>query len=123
MKRKNILINLAMLLTVILVVTITINYQSDFIIKSKLDKQRKTDINNLFFYLTQDYYLKNEHYPEFLEKDSLKQKLSITDPQGKVINSADSDYTYTTYNCHNNKCQGFVLKAKLDLEQVYQKQS
>jgi len=35
------------------------------------------------------------------------------DPEGRTVNQPDSDYSYTSQQCSDNKCSGFMLSAKL----------
>ncbi len=119
---KNQLISLLILTLLGLSLIIFYVNQQNFVIASETDSKRKRDINTIFYHLTEDYYQKNQYYPEFIKTSDLKGKLPLTDPQGKLINTPESDYKYKTYNCDsNNKCQNFILSTRLDLEDYYQK--
>ncbi len=118
---KNRIINLSIIISLGLFLTIFFTNQQNFINKAKLDSKRKQDINLIFYFLTEDYYQKNQYYPEFIKTEDLQNKLPLKDPQGRLINSANSDYCYQTSDCVDNKCQNFSLSAKLDLEDYYQK--
>lgn len=89
------------------------------------DKQRKTDINAIAYALNRVYYKKHGYYPQTISPDTFKlvDPALLKDPYGRPVGARNSDYRYQAKDCQNNKCQGFTLRALLELESDYIKSS
>lgn len=87
------------------------------------DNDRKTAINAIFYDLQKVYYPKYGYYPSVVNKSDMTaiDPSLLTDPNGKVLGTAGSDYTYTPTDCTNNECTGFTLRATLENEADYVK--
>lgn len=89
------------------------------------DSDRKTSINAMYFNLEEDYHARNGYYPETIGPDELKamDPNLFTDPLGLVINTEGSSYTYEPSNCVEGKCKSYILRAILEREDVFIRQS
>ena len=89
------------------------------------DNTRKTAINAMYYSLEEVFYAKNGYYPQSISSDNLKSvdPSLFTDPNGNKINTNNSDYTYKPLNCSDNKCKKYQLKASLENETDYIKNS
>jgi type II secretory pathway pseudopilin PulG len=87
------------------------------------DNSRKTAINAMYYDLKKVYFPSTGSYPSSVSKTNLTavDPSLFTDPNGKVINTAGSDYTYTATDCTNNACAHFTLRATLENEADYVK--
>lgn len=85
------------------------------------DRERKTALNAFHYSLEEVYYKANNHYPRSIDAKvlpSVDPKL-FEDPEGRVVGSQDSDYTYEALSCEGNKCKEYTLRAKLESESDY----
>lgn len=113
--------SLLTILTIFLITSIVLG-QKHFFKMAEKDKRRKQDLNTIYYYLTNNYYSKNQSYPEEINPETLSLNIkTLKDPDGNLINTSESDYNYTSYDCLYNKCQHFELWAKMDLEADYKK--
>lgn len=89
------------------------------------DKIRKQSINAIYFGLEHDYYTQNASYPLRISAKNLPSvtESSFIDPDGRQLGSAGSDYRYEPYGCVGEVCKGYTLRAILDAEDTYIKQS
>lgn len=89
------------------------------------DNTEKTAINAMYYSLEEVYFPANKYYPQTINSDVLRavDPALFTDPNGKLINTAGSVYTYSPTNCDDNKCTGYTLKAILENEGEYVKYS
>lgn len=87
------------------------------------DQERKASINSLYFNLKDIYFQKNGYYPEFIKPDMLDgvDPAIFSDPKKTLLGDPGSDYEYKASGCNNNRCQSFVLSAKLETEATYTK--
>lgn len=100
------------------------------------DDRRKADINTLYHNLEKVYYAKNKSYPDTLSSETLPavQPDTFKDPNGIKINevrienellgtTSRSSYTYEPLDCKNGKCGGYTLRANLEKEADYVRNS
>lgn len=89
------------------------------------DNAKKTAINAMYFSLEEVFYAANKYYPQSISSDNLKSvdPNLFTDPNGSKINTTGSDYLYSPLNCVDNKCKSYELKATLENESDYVKNS
>ena len=90
------------------------------------DQERKTAINAMFYSLEEVYYKEHNHYPRTITEEILPSvdPAQLTDPFGIKIGEPDSDYRYEPTDCNNNdECQSYTLRASLEHEDNYIKQS
>jgi len=92
---------------------------------SQRDSQRKTAINALYYNLEDVYYAAHKAYPQAITADGLKgvDPSLLKDPDGVMIGDQNSDYTYTPKNCTNGQCKSYELRANLEQESDYIKDS
>ena len=89
------------------------------------DEQRKTPINAMFYSLEEGYYAQNGYYPETIDDASTLPWMDpnlFTDPFGFNLWSG-SDYTYLASNCESGKCQSYTLRAAMEKEEDYVRNS
>ena len=89
------------------------------------DEERKEAINAMYYALEEEYYAKNNYYPETISEENLKamDPALFTDPNGINLGSEGSSYTYTAANCEDGKCKEYTLKANLEREDDYIKRN
>lgn len=87
------------------------------------DSDRKTAINAMFYDLKKVYYPANGSYPATISSSNLGaiDPSLFTDPNGKKLGTAGSNYTYTPTDCTDNNCTSFTLRANLENEADYVK--
>ncbi len=92
---------------------------------SQRDTERKTAINAIHAYLERTYYPANQNYPVALNEAFLKalNEDETKDPAGRVIGSAQSDLRYEPFGCDGMSCSGYTLRANLEKEDDFVKQS
>lgn len=86
-----------------------------------LDNQRKISINAMYYSLEEVFYETNEYYPREISSENLKSvdPELFNDPNGIAINELGSDYTYSSFDCVDNNCKSYELKAILAKEDDY----
>lgn len=85
------------------------------------DNSKKAAINAMYYSLEEVFYPTNGYYPSSINSDNLKSvdPTLFTDADDKLINTADSAYTYKPTNCENDRCKGYTLVADLTDEADY----
>ncbi len=102
-----------------------------FIQKSNLesgsrDETRRTAINAMYYNLEDVFYAKNSYYPQSIDEKNLTamDKSLLSDPNGQKVGSAKSDYRYEPTGCAmDGKCTGYTLRAALENEADFVKES
>jgi len=89
------------------------------------DSNRKTAINAMYYNLEEVVHPALNGYPATLDVKQLKAMDSdlLKDPNGILINEADSDYRYEPSSCTGEVCQHYVLRATLEKEAEFVKRS
>lgn len=89
------------------------------------DEDRKTAINAMYYALEESYYKTHGYYPETISEDNLKviDPALWTDPNGYNLGDPKSSYSYQPADCENGKCKKYILKADLEREVTYVKNS
>lgn len=90
------------------------------------DNKRKTAMNAVYYNLVEVVKPKLGGYPRILTSDQLGAMDSalLTDPRGKKLGAQGSDYRYEPTECSGGDiCQSFTLRADLEREDVFVKQS
>jgi Tfp pilus assembly protein PilE len=116
------LFSLTLLLLVIGVVFWT---QKNNIEVASRDEKRKISINAMYYSLEEVFYKTNGYYPKTLTEDTLPSvdDALLKDPNGIMIGKADSSYRYESKRCIAEKCEGYTIRAELENEADYVKQS
>ncbi len=99
--------------------------QLDKISIQDFNNQKKTAINAIYFSLEEGFYPVNGHYPEVIEDDTLKTMDSalLTDPYDIRLGEPGSAYRYEPKGCKDGKCSAYTLRATLDGESDFVKES
>lgn len=89
------------------------------------DTRRKTTINAIHHHLEEVYFAANKHYPQTLTTKTLPgiSPELLKDPAGNVISSSEGSLRYEPRNCNMGKCSGYALRADLEKEADFIKQS
>ncbi len=89
------------------------------------DEDRKTAINAMYYALEEGFYAQNGYYPETISEDNIKMidPAFWTDPLGVNMGDELSSLFYIPGNCEEGKCKSYVLKAVLEKEDIYIKNS
>lgn len=89
------------------------------------DDKRRMALNAMYYTLEKVYYPANKAYPKTINATVLASVDAdmFKDPNGVAIGQKDSNYTYEPLNCHESVCKGYTLRAKLEKEADYVKDS
>lgn len=89
------------------------------------DTYRKVAINAMFYSLEEGFYVEHGYYPETIFEDNLTtmDPNLFTDPFGINIDDEGSSYRYEPANCEDGKCQQYTLRAIMEKEDDYIKNS
>lgn len=89
------------------------------------DDKRKTAINSMFYALEKVYYPLNKSYPASLNAGNLTtvDPDVFKDPSGLNIGATDSTYRYEPTGCNGDSCSKYSLRADLENEADYVKES
>ncbi|SRR6266550_707652 len=89
------------------------------------DSTRKTTINAIYYNLEDIFYPANKAYPEKLTADQLKglDPTLLKDPNQVTVGDQNSDYTYEPKDCNGSRCKSYTLRANLEHEADYVKNS
>ena len=140
------IIELIVVIIVAAVASILFFIQNNNLRAAKLDTQRKTAINAIYYDLEKVFYPKNGYYPLELSSSTLTamdpdllvdtngvkidEKLDLSglsDEEKKSLESINtrlSEYSYEPVNCSaDGKCKGYTLRVMLANEGDYIKKS
>lgn len=89
------------------------------------DTQRKVAINAMFYSLEEGFYAENNYYPEAIFEDNLTtmDPNLFTDPYGIILGAEGCSYRYEPSNCEDGKCKEYTLRAIMEKEEDYVKNS
>jgi prepilin-type N-terminal cleavage/methylation domain-containing protein len=89
------------------------------------DDARKVAINSIYYHLEDVFYPANKYYPERLTTATLKglDPDILKDPSGVSINEQHSTYRYEGLACMNAQCKGYMIRANLEKEADFIKDS
>lgn len=92
---------------------------------TRRDNMRKTAINAMYYNLEEVFYEKNGYYPAKIDSKTLRamDPALFTDPNGVKMNEEDATYRYNGTNCNGDKCQSYTLRADLEREADFVKES
>ncbi len=89
------------------------------------DDTRRTAINAFYYGLEEVYFKEHKSYPRTLNSQTLPfvDADLFTDPFGVKLGEGDSDYRYEVSNCEGESCKSYTLRADLEAEDDFIKQS
>jgi Tfp pilus assembly protein PilE len=89
------------------------------------DSQRKTAINALYYNLEEVYYPANKTYPQVLTADALKglDPTLLKDPDDVMIGEESGTYRYEPKECSDGQCKSYELRADLEGEADFVRES
>ncbi len=88
------------------------------------DEQRKVAINAMYYALEEGYFADNGYYPETIDSEEVLPWIDpnlFTDPMGFPLWTEDSNYTYESSDCEEEKCKAYVLRSVMEKEETYTK--
>ena len=87
------------------------------------DETRKTSINAMYYSIEEVYFKNNGYYPRTVDEKVLPSvdPTLFKDPAGVKIGESTSDYRYEAYNCTDDRCKSYTLRASLQNEADYVK--
>ncbi|MCB9822043.1 type II secretion system protein [Candidatus Nomurabacteria bacterium] len=118
------IIELLVFITVVLAITIIAASNIRDLRANNRDQESKIDINATAYQL-EVFHEKNNYYPEKIEAKIIPglEEKSIKDRNNLTISEPGSSYTYKPSGCSEGKCKNFELKANLEKEAPFVKQS
>lgn len=124
-KRGFTVIELLVVVVFLIASGIVLFYQMQRVNREHSDSQKKTAINAIYYSLEEGFYPENKYYPENLKDDTLKtlDPELLTDPEGIKIGQEGSAYRYEPKNCTDNKCASYSLRALIEGESDFVKES
>lgn len=89
------------------------------------DDKRKSAINSMYYALEKVYYPANKSYPATVNAGNLNtvDPDTFKDPMGLTVGATDSTYRYEPTGCNGDICTKYTLRADLENEADYTKQS
>lgn len=89
------------------------------------DDERRHAINSMYYNLEDIFYAKNKYYPKTISEKNLTamEKDLFTDPNGVKLGDGQSDYRYEPTNCDGERCKSYTLRAVLEKEADFVKNS
>lgn len=110
---------LVALVLVFIIATLVVVQKSD-IDASTRDRERKSNVNALYYALKEGYFPKNQAYPPEINKTILP----YVDPRVfEQVGENEYKVIYKGLNCENQACQKFSLAVQLEKEETYKKSS
>ena len=101
-----------------------------FMQKANIDAMRRDEhsrvaINAMYYSLEEVFYPEHGYYPMTISEDNLRaiDPQLFTDPYGFNIGDNASSFRYEPTDCTNDRCQGFTLRAILEREDDFIRQS
>lgn len=107
------------------VIAVIFFIQKNDIEMSARNQERRTAINAMYYGLEEVYYPDKKSYPQELTEKTLPyvDPELFTDPEGVKIGDSQSEYRYEPTGCQDGKCSGFTLRADLENQEDFIKQS
>lgn len=89
------------------------------------DNNRKVAINAMYYNLEEVYYLKNQSYPKTITAANLTamDPELLKDSNGKRVGEQSSNYRYEPSSCDGDACKSYTLRADLEKESDFVKES
>lgn len=86
---------------------------------------RRTAINAIYYSLEEDFYKRNQYYPEKIEDNTLPtmDKELLKDSKNIKLNETGSLYRYEPANCKDGKCKSYTLRTILIKQADFIKES
>lgn len=99
--------------------------QKDQLDATRRDNNRKVAINAMYYNLEEVYFEKHRGYPTSIDSKTLRAMDPdlFKDPSGNKLGEPQSSYRYEPTNCFNNLCKSYSLRADLEREADFVKES
>jgi len=125
MKKGFTVIELLIAIAVLAVIAAVFVVQKNSLESIARDDKRKTAINAMYYNLEDVFFAKNRYYPRTISEANLTamDKALFTDPRGVAIGKGESDYRYEPTGCSGERCTGYSLRALLENEADFVKNS
>lgn len=118
-------IELLVVIVILAVVALLFWQQKNQIESAARDDKRRTAVNAMYYNLEDVFYAKNKYYPKTISSENLTamDKELFKDPNGVTLGTSGSNYRYEPVNCAANKCSGYTLRAIMENEADFVKNS
>lgn len=118
-------IELIVAITFLLGAAAVLFFQINNLNAENANERRRTSINAIYFSLEEGFYKKNKYYPEKITEKTLPTMdvSLLKDPNGVAIGEPESEYTYEAHGCRDGKCSSYTLRATLEKDEEYTKNS
>ena len=126
MKQKGFTVVELLAAIVVLIVAGTVFYvQKKDLETTSRDNDRKTAINAMYYSLEEVYYPSHKGYPRTVNETTLPsvEPALFKDSKGTAIGEQSSEYRYEPTGCEGDLCKGYTLRADLERESDYSKNS
>ena len=126
MKQKGFTVVELIAAIVVLVIAGTVFYvQKKDLETTNQDSARKTAINAMYYSLEEVYYPSHKGYPRTIDEKTLPsvEPALFKDNKGVAIGDQSSLYRYEPTGCDGDLCKGYTLRADLEREADYVKNS
>lgn len=100
-------------------------WQKKELMTAARDNQQKAAINAMYYSLEEVYHKQKGSYPSTISKENITSidPALFTDPNGKKLGEAGSTYRYEPLGCNGDNCKGYTLRADLENEADFVKNS
>ncbi|MFZ1250146.1 MAG: type II secretion system protein [Candidatus Microsaccharimonas sp.] len=118
-------IELLIVITFFAVASVIFFVQKNHVEVAARDDARKTAINAMYYSLEEVYFKQNQSYPRTINSENLPSvdPELFKDPNNVKINESTSDYRYEGLNCTDSSCKQYTLRANLEAEDDFVKNS
>jgi prepilin-type N-terminal cleavage/methylation domain-containing protein len=118
-------IELIIVTTLALIAGSVFYWQKNELSVSARDSQQKTAINAMYYGLEEVYYKQKGSYPKTISSENLTSidPALFKAPNGKKLGEEGSTYRYEALNCDQDTCKSYVLRADLEKESDFVKNS
>jgi len=118
-------IELLLVTVVLTIIGVVFWQQFNTVQAAARDDERRHAINSMYYNLEDIFYAKNKFYPKTITEKNLTamEKDLFTDPNGVKLGDSQSDYRYEPVNCSGDECKGYTLRASMEKEADFVKES
>lgn len=118
-------IELIIVITLALIAGSVFYWQKNELSISARDSQQKTAINAMYYGLEEVYHKQKGSYPKTISSENLTSidPALFKSPNGKKLGEEGSTYRYEALNCDQDACKSYVLRADLEKESDFVKNS
>jgi len=118
-------IEISIIIVLVFSASIIFFMQKNSLQAASRDDKRKSAINAMYYALEKVYYPAKKSYPETINAGNLTtvDPEIFIDPSGLTIGAIGSNYRYEPTSCEADMCKKFTLRADLENETDFIKES